>query len=65
MLTDMQIQQIYLASRSAEEFAQACYLAGRREQQQNDAERAKKFGFSPCIGSAIAEEILKDCGDAP
>ena len=59
MLTNEQIQQIHQASRDGIEFAQACYLAGRREQQQNDAERAKKFGFSPCIGSAIAEEILR------
>jgi len=59
MLTNEQIQQIHQASRNLSEFAVACYLAGRREQQQNDAACAKKFGFSPCIGSAIAEEILK------
>ena len=60
MLTNEQIQQIHQASRDGYEFAQACYLTGRREQQQNDAARAKKFEFSPCIGSAIAEEILND-----
>jgi len=59
MLTNEQIQQIHQASRDGYEFARACELAGRREQQQNDAERAKKFGFSPCIGNAIAEEILR------
>jgi len=57
MLTDMQIQQIYLASRSAEEFAQACYLAGRREQQKLDAELARKYPFSPVIGKNTADAI--------
>jgi len=60
MLTFEQIAELHKKSRDGIEFAQACYLAGRREQQQNDAARAKKFGFSPCIGSAIAEEILND-----
>jgi len=60
MLSTKQIADLFMSSRTLEEFAQACYLAGRREQQQNDAAHAKKFGFSPCIGSAIAEEILND-----
>jgi len=59
MLSTKKIADLFMSSRTLEEFARACELAGRRAQQQNDAERAKKFGFSPCIGSAIAEEILK------
>jgi len=59
MLTTEKAQELRQASRNLSEFAVACYLAGRREQQKLDAERAKKFEFSPCIGSAIAEEILR------
>jgi len=60
MLTNNQIEDLRLASRNDFEFARACEISGRREQQKIDAARAKKFEFSPCIGSAIAEEILND-----
>ena len=59
MLSTKQIADLFMSSRTLEEFARACELAGRREQQKLDAARAKKFEFSPCIGSAIAEEILR------
>jgi len=57
MLTNEQIQQIHQASRDGIEFAQACYLAGRREQQKLDAELARKYPFSPVIGKNTADAI--------
>ena len=57
MLTFEQIAELHQKSRDGIEFAQACYLAGRREQQQNDAELARKYPFSLVIGKNIADAI--------
>ena len=57
MLTNEQIQQIHASSRDGYEFARACELAGRREQQKLDAELARKYPFSLVIGKNIADAI--------
>jgi len=57
MLTFEQIAELHKKSRDGIEFAQACYLAGRREQQKLDAELARKYPFSPVIGKNIADAI--------
>ena len=59
MLTFEQIAELHKKSRDGIEFAQACYLAGRREQRKADAALAKQFDFSRYIGAAISEEILR------
>jgi len=57
MLTNEQIQQLHQASRNDYEFARACELAGRREQQKLDAAKARKYPFSLVIGKNIADAI--------
>jgi len=57
MLTTEKAQELRQASRNLSEFAVACYLAGRREQQKLDAELARKYPFSPVIGKNIADAI--------
>jgi len=57
MLTNNQIEDLRLASRNDFEFARACELAGRREQQKLDAELARKYPFSPVIDKNIADAI--------
>jgi len=57
MLTFEQIAELHKKSRDGIEFAQACYLAGRREQQKLDAELARKYPFSPVIGKNTADAI--------
>jgi len=59
MLSTKKIADLFMSSRTLEEFARACELAGRREQRKADAALAKQFDFSPCIGAAISEEILR------
>ena len=57
MLTNNQIEDLRLASRNDFEFARACEMSGRREQQKLDAELARKYPFSPVIGKNIADAI--------
>jgi len=57
MLSTKQIADLFMSSRTLEEFARACELAGRREQQKLDAALARKYPFSPVIGKNIADAI--------
>jgi len=57
MLSTKQIADLFMLSRTLEEFARACELAGRREHQKLDAELARKYPFSPVIGKNIADAI--------
>jgi len=57
MLSTKQIADLFMSSRTLEEFARACEMSGRREQQKLDAELARKYPFSLVIGKNIADAI--------